>query len=340
MNKNKGIIGVGLIIAIVLGIVVVGGGAYYFGVKKNIKIVENNSHEVPAGPYGTEADYVAPTPITTACTSTSVPSIKVLSPNGGETYTAGQKITVKWSSCNIEANQNVSIDIERMMNANDVGDPVVDFLGKTLNDQIETFIVPDDVGVGKFSLTITTDNLAQTDSSNNSFTINSETTIANLKTYTNKEYGIEFQYPSTLTVAENQWPARSGSYDSGYSIAVSVPFKTHYDAWTSKGIDITIHKSSCGDYLPTSLSQKKTINGIDYIFEDPEWGATSGMSSISKWRKYFYESSGNCYIIDEGLRGLGNNERPSTYTFPTDVNKFLDEEMLDLDKIMASVKIY
>ena len=31
MNKNKGIIGLGLIVAIVLGIVVVGGGAYYLG---------------------------------------------------------------------------------------------------------------------------------------------------------------------------------------------------------------------------------------------------------------------------------------------------------------------
>lgn len=76
MNKNKGFIGIGLLVAIILGIVVVGGGAYYFGTKKNTKVVENtsvtnpieenNSHEVPAGPYGTEADYVAPKPINSA----------------------------------------------------------------------------------------------------------------------------------------------------------------------------------------------------------------------------------------------------------------------------------
>lgn len=35
------------------------------------------------------------------CLPTSAPSITVLSPNGGETYTAGQQITVKWKSCNI-----------------------------------------------------------------------------------------------------------------------------------------------------------------------------------------------------------------------------------------------
>lgn len=71
MGKNKGFIGIGFILAIVLGIVVIGGGVYYLGSKNSkqeVKVDENtnvgnNSYEVPAGPYGTEADYVAPTPI-------------------------------------------------------------------------------------------------------------------------------------------------------------------------------------------------------------------------------------------------------------------------------------
>ena len=76
MNKNKGVIGIGLILAIVLGIVVVGGGAYYLRTKKNTEnnkvientsvtnpIEENNSHEVPTGPYGDETNYVAPKPL-------------------------------------------------------------------------------------------------------------------------------------------------------------------------------------------------------------------------------------------------------------------------------------
>lgn len=48
MSKNKGIIGIGLILAIVLGIVVVGGGAFYLGTKKNIEnkeVVENPNVE-------------------------------------------------------------------------------------------------------------------------------------------------------------------------------------------------------------------------------------------------------------------------------------------------------
>ena len=34
MKYNKGFIGIGLILAIILGIVVVGGGAYYLGQQK------------------------------------------------------------------------------------------------------------------------------------------------------------------------------------------------------------------------------------------------------------------------------------------------------------------
>ena len=33
MKQNKGVIGIGLVLAIVLGIVVVGGGAYYLGTR-------------------------------------------------------------------------------------------------------------------------------------------------------------------------------------------------------------------------------------------------------------------------------------------------------------------
>lgn len=41
MNKNKGVIGIGLILAIVLGVAVVGGGGYYIG-KNNSKKQINN----------------------------------------------------------------------------------------------------------------------------------------------------------------------------------------------------------------------------------------------------------------------------------------------------------
>src|SRR3989339_227794 len=47
MDKNKGIIGVGLIIAIVFGIAVIGGGAYYLGKGSNKPEVENPENILP-----------------------------------------------------------------------------------------------------------------------------------------------------------------------------------------------------------------------------------------------------------------------------------------------------
>ena len=49
---------------------------------------------------------------TTACPATT-PSITVVSPNGGETYTAGQQITVSWTSCNIPAGDLVNVNLLR-----------------------------------------------------------------------------------------------------------------------------------------------------------------------------------------------------------------------------------
>jgi hypothetical protein len=48
----------------------------------------------------------------TAC-SVTTPSITVVSPSGGETYTAGQQITVSWTSCNILTGDLVNINLLR-----------------------------------------------------------------------------------------------------------------------------------------------------------------------------------------------------------------------------------
>ena len=52
-----------------------------------------------------------PNPAISNCTSTTAPWIKVLSPNGGETYTAGQQVTVTWKSCNIPSGAQGGISL-------------------------------------------------------------------------------------------------------------------------------------------------------------------------------------------------------------------------------------
>ena len=45
--------------------------------------------------------YLTLIPPQTACDPSTPPSITVVSPNGGEVYSAGQQITIEWESCNV-----------------------------------------------------------------------------------------------------------------------------------------------------------------------------------------------------------------------------------------------
>lgn len=88
MNKNKGIIGIGLILAIVIGVAVVGGGAYYLGKNKvNVNFEKTPENILPVLNEEQNLPVVD---------DTKKASIIVLSPNGGEVYNDSDKINVKW----------------------------------------------------------------------------------------------------------------------------------------------------------------------------------------------------------------------------------------------------
>ncbi len=70
------------------------------------------------------------------------PSIKVISPNGGEVYQAGQQIKVLWSSCNAPQGQVIGVTLEHVL-ANGVqappdsnGSPVTILAGDGINNAI------------------------------------------------------------------------------------------------------------------------------------------------------------------------------------------------------------
>ena len=77
------------------------------------------------------------------------PSITILSPNGGETYTAGQQIAIKWESKNIPANAVLSIDSDWIQSLGP------NFHTTSLNDGMELFTIPSNY-VGQFRITIST----------------------------------------------------------------------------------------------------------------------------------------------------------------------------------------
>ncbi len=123
MKQNKGFTMVAVLL-IVLGVLIVGGVAYFAGKSSTPKSevsevnelnddsyspVEKQENTSPVVNTNTTVQTSLPVnnvtaTVSTKCNSNSPSTIKVLSPNGGETYTAGQKITVKWESCNVNPN--------------------------------------------------------------------------------------------------------------------------------------------------------------------------------------------------------------------------------------------
>lgn len=116
MKYTKGFVGIGITIAVIVALVV-GGGAVYYATKtkapsqenvgvNNYQPVEQN-YTPPTTNNNNPPQQQTPPPNNTqqaSCNSNSPSTIKVLSPNGGEVYQAGQQITVKWKSCNVTPN--------------------------------------------------------------------------------------------------------------------------------------------------------------------------------------------------------------------------------------------
>ncbi|MFZ2205271.1 MAG: peptidoglycan-binding domain-containing protein [Minisyncoccia bacterium] len=143
----------------------------------------------------------APVQTTVGCTSTSSPSITVLSPYGGETYTAGQQMMVKWTSCNLPNGSAITAQLNNPNGTGTIGaiSPLTpqnkittQLVGTTADDGIELFTLPplgnSIYGYGKnFNIYLTVHYLQPSGNwgsgtnviygqSNNLFTINSSST--------------------------------------------------------------------------------------------------------------------------------------------------------------------
>lgn len=60
----------------------------------------------------TAAKLTADASVLGACAGVEGPSIKILSPNGGQTYRAGQSLTVMWRKCNFSSTIPVMLDLD------------------------------------------------------------------------------------------------------------------------------------------------------------------------------------------------------------------------------------
>ncbi|MDP3174552.1 MAG: peptidoglycan-binding domain-containing protein, partial [Phenylobacterium sp.] len=95
-----------------------------------------------ASPVSASATSVTAVNPNLPCALTAPVSIKVISPNGGQTYTAGQQVTVKWSSCNIPTTANLQFSLFMYYPANNPTATGFPLTLSTLNDGQETFNLP------------------------------------------------------------------------------------------------------------------------------------------------------------------------------------------------------
>jgi hypothetical protein len=122
MKYNKGFT-TSTVLLIVLGVLLVGGIAYFAGKSSAPKNIINDNLD-----YLPTTEQTTPSPTTTNTTPTPAPllsnkpsqqtppstprcnpTITVLSPNGGEIYQSGQQITVTWNTCGATASDQVMI---------------------------------------------------------------------------------------------------------------------------------------------------------------------------------------------------------------------------------------
>ncbi len=122
--------------------------------------------------------------------------ITLNSPNGGQTYTGGQQITVNWSTLNAPANELIGVSLQHVVvdstgaytqaPADINGSPVFTLTGGTANDGSETFTLPNlqqsqygnkyDITVWWWDTTNYSFAFGANDSSNSYFTINPNVT--------------------------------------------------------------------------------------------------------------------------------------------------------------------
>lgn len=103
-------------------------------------------------------------------------SIAVLSPNGGETYTAGSQMTVKWQTKDVSSATGIWIHLDTVDGKHlDNGDLVSSWTDAPNNGE-KTVTIPVDIPAGQYKLAVTVGQELE-DVSDNYFTITSATPV-------------------------------------------------------------------------------------------------------------------------------------------------------------------
>lgn len=281
-NHRSGFI-IPLVLAVV-ALIVIGGAAYIYSNKAEV------SKKSP--------DIVA--------TSSQKISVKVISPNGGETLALGENpllTTIKWSTSNFRG-MNVLIGLE-----NDNG--WVKTIAENIADsgsyewKMDKTIPP-----GKYKIAVTSPQSllnASTgpevvDESDATFTI--QASESSFKTYQSSKYGFGIKYPNSTTkideidISGGNQILFTFNNDTQRSIGVSVVTKSWHDGVMKSPAD-------CNDTASGDNHVSTKINGVDFVKYDVS-RLVSGMNSSASATEYCAIRNGTAYkIIPKIVYGSG-----------------------------------
>ncbi len=295
---------------------------------------------------------IIPPTVSTGCTATSTPSITVLSPNGGETYIAGQQVTVKWTSCNVSADTKIALQLDSplMPNSSFGLGGNVPYLE---NDGVEVVTLPTtQLGLGgwqyglnyKIKVIAWNDtSLYITDSSDNLFTINALTT----STLLDKTPRIAYWWGKV-----NQYISVNGDWktDSDGTSGASLDKLTYCKKWYPNTTSIADYKTetitgwrsagNTGGPYTLAVMTTKCVGGMttatpSITVLSPNGGEvyTDGQSMTIKWKTLNIPSTATLkisfylqlstdpttydYIITDTLNDGSETVNLSLVTFPT-----------------------
>lgn len=261
MKTNKGVIGLGLILAIVLGIAVVGGGAYYLGKSDSKKELINTENLLPNN-QNQEISKIEQNKFDKKDESL----ITVLSPNGGERLSIGSKYDIKYKTSGAPKDAIVFLFVglsggDKWLKIESKDSDSFSATGgsyewtvpkEICGVEVCTSLVSGENYKIKAILTGTINNQFQdivSDESDNSFSINSDA-----KTYTYKNHGFTIELPKGYIPHEEQ-------AEGGPAIMISLPNSSGINyltdtSWWNKVNYFTSDK----EYLRTEKIGETTFN--------------------------------------------------------------------------------
>jgi len=281
MKYNKGFAPL-VVVAIVVGFLAVGSGAYLLGKNQNEKLnIVNEEQEENK--------------LVSDCLPDSDPWVKVISPNGGETFIIGQEIEVKWKTCNID-NARVFIEI---YNKEMTGLTLVDDIDNGIdNDGSETIVLSNSkyAGLvsGDYELRVYANNLR--DFSDGTFTINSDSEESISEIFTNQPGAIK----SVKSDGLNKWILEVDliSNNPNWVLGVDLPFINQ----NTKIRDITINSNTkiyeCNEGAkPTILVNNSSfINKLQNRITQAKnefKNRVGGVEDIMDWATAYFDINGN-----------------------------------------------